>query len=394
MASQGSEDTQAKPERPPANGGRSGTRAPANRTPAQERARYLRQLYLLLALIAVLLIVISALVPDRRESRSDALFERPPENALTHEEAPPRPHDHQSDLPDVDAEGETAPADGAERPPSPADGAERPPSPADDPEFDRIPDPSIPDPEAAAPIPEAEPGVVYFVLDDVGYTISELERFLEIGVPMTVSVLPHLPYSTEAARVAAEAGHDVILHMPMEPQNDADPGPGAIMVRHSREEVRRRLESALASVPDAIGANNHMGSAATADTQIVREVLSTLSSEGLFFLDSYTSVKSTVAEVAAELSLPAMQRTIFVDHDTDREAMREALEQGIEHAARYGAAVLIGHVQTPTLPPLLVEAAEKAERRGVRFEGLGHYRDTRFPPDNPISRAMNEEARR
>ncbi len=344
----------------------------------------MRQLYLLLALIALLLIVISALVPDRRESRTDDPFELPPEDALTREEAPPRPHDHQSDPPDVDADGETAPADGAERPPSPVD----------DPEYDRIPDPSIPDPEAVAPVPEAQPGVVYFVLDDVGYTISELERFLEIDVPMTVSVLPHLPYSSEAAREAAAAGHDVMLHMPMEPQNDEDPGPGAIMVRHSSEEVRRRIESALASVPDAIGANNHMGSAATADTEIVREVLSTLSSKGLFFLDSYTSVESTVAEVAAELSLPAIQRTIFVDHDTDPEAMREAIEQGIDHAGRYGAAVLIGHVQTPTLPPLLVEAAEKAERRAVRFKGLAHYRDTRFPPDNPISRVLNEEARR
>ncbi len=357
MARQGSEETPKESER-----------APTKRTPAQERARYLRQLYLLLGLISLLLIVISLLLPDRRESRSGDLFDRP-SGALAREETPPP---------------ETSPDERVERSPAPSE----------EPHHDEIPDRVVPESEPAAPVPEAEQGVVYFVLDDVGYTVSELERFLEVGMPMTVSVLPHLPYSTEAARLAAERGHDVILHMPMEPQNDADPGPGAIMVDHSPEEVRGLLESALASVPDAIGANNHMGSAATADARIMREVLDALSVDGLFFLDSYTAVESTVSEIAAELSLPSMRRTIFVDHDLDPEAMREALEEGIEHAAAYGAAILIGHVQTQILPQLLAEALEAAERRAVRFEGLSHYRDTRFPPDNPITRAMNEGARR
>lgn len=352
MQPHGNGNTPEKSGQTPANGDRDGTDTSTKSTPAQERARYLRQLYLLLGLIAILLIVISLLVPDRRASRADGA-----ENG-----------DHSLDDP--------APA------------------PRPEPEYDYLPDPPESDREPAEPVPEVEAGVVYFVLDDAGYAISELDRFLEIDVPMTVSVLPHLPYSGEAARAAAGAGHDVILHLPMEPANDADPGPGAIMLGHSRDEVRRRLESALASVPGAIGANNHMGSAATADEEIVHEVLTSLSGKGLFFLDSYTTVESTVGEIASELSLPAMQRTIFVDHDIDPDSMRAAFDRGIEHAVTHGAAILIGHVQTEALPPLLAEAAGEAEQLGIRFEGLAHYRDTRFPPDNPISRAMNEGARR
>ncbi|MFW6387916.1 MAG: divergent polysaccharide deacetylase family protein, partial [bacterium] len=215
----------------------------------------------------------------------------------------------------------------------------------------------------------------------VGYSISELEPFLDLEIPLTIAVLPHLDSSREAVDRAREAGLDVILHLPMEPTVDIDPGPGAILTGQSGEEMRRRVNRAMESVPGVIGANNHMGSAATADARVMRTVIDELAANDLFFLDSRTSAHSQVEGVSATLQLPYMRRDFFVDHDRDADAMRAALSRGIERASEDGVAIVIGHVQTSALPAIIEEAAREAERRGVRFEGLSHYRDTVFLAD-------------
>ena len=49
---------------------------------------------------------------------------------------------------------------------------------------------------------------------------------------------------------------------------------------------RPGLERDLDSVPGAVGVNNHMGSAATADPRLMRVVARVLARRGLFFVDS------------------------------------------------------------------------------------------------------------
>ncbi len=121
------------------------------------------------------------------------------------------------------------------------------------------------------PRPE-EKGRLAVVIDDAGYDLDELQPFLELPMPLAVAVLPNLPHSREAARRVLAAGKELLLHLPMEPEGRENPGPGALLTADSPEETRRLLDAALATVPGAVGMNNHMGSRATAD-----EVLMTAS---------------------------------------------------------------------------------------------------------------------
>ena len=81
------------------------------------------------------------------------------------------------------------------------------------------------------------------------------------------AVLPGLPGSVQAAQALRLAGKEVILHLPMEPRGypEVRPGPGVVVRGQSEEEIAETVARDLASVPGAIGVNNHMGSAATAD---------------------------------------------------------------------------------------------------------------------------------
>ena len=68
-------------------------------------------------------------------------------------------------------------------------------------------------------------------------------ELLEIPAPLTFAVLPNLAHSEAFAEAARARGHEIILHLPMEPVDPVrhDPGEGAILVGLTPEENRRRM---------------------------------------------------------------------------------------------------------------------------------------------------------
>lgn len=210
-------------------------------------------------------------------------------------------------------------------------------------------------PEAAQPS-SAQPewkGRMAIIIDDAGYDLAELDPFLELRIPLAVAVLPNLPHSGEAARRVKQAGKELLLHLPMEPEGGEDPGPGALLTGESPAEIGRLLESALQTVPGASGVNNHMGSKATADEALMTTVLSALGRKGLFFVDSRTTADTVGARVAARLGVPFLERDVFIDASHSDAEIAEAFASGISLAARQGSAVLIGHVQNPGVLAIL-----------------------------------------
>lgn len=211
---------------------------------------------------------------------------------------------------------------------------------------------------------------VAVVLDDAGMRLEELERALRVGRPLSLAILPGLPSSEELARRAREAGLEVLLHLPMEPEDPelaSRMGKLAVRVGMGEEDIARTVRAALRSVPGAVGVNNHMGSRATADPRVVRAVLRVVREEDLFFLDSRTTSKSSAEAVAKELGVPALRRAVFLDHDPSPEAVRAQVRRLVQEALREGSAVGIGHANRPHTAEILAEMAPEVERAGVRW---------------------------
>jgi uncharacterized protein len=219
------------------------------------------------------------------------------------------------------------------------------------------------------PRPEKQ-GMIAVIIDDAGYNLGELEAFLDLPGPLTVAVLPNLPHSREAARRVIAAGKDLILHCPMEATGAEDPGPGALRTDQSAAEVESRLAAAFASVPGALGMNNHMGSRATADEALMRTVLGFLKREGKFFVDSRTTAETVGPRVAAELGVPFLQRDIFVDDSTADADIAAAVSTGVSEARTRGRAVLIGHVQNRGVADILRDEERNFSAQGVRLARL------------------------
>jgi polysaccharide deacetylase 2 family uncharacterized protein YibQ len=227
---------------------------------------------------------------------------------------------------------------------------------------------------AAAAVPERpqpeKEGLVAFVLDDAGYNLEELQSFLDLPGTFTVAVLPNLPHSREAARMVLAAGKDLILHCPMEPTGGENPGPGALLVGLDQQEIEARLARAFASVPGALGMNNHMGSRATADETLMTTVLGYLKKESLFYIDSRTTPDTVGPRVAQALGVPFAQRDVFIDDDTAPDLVHAAWARGVEEAKNRGSSILIGHVQNRAVLDILKTGEKELSGRQVRLARL------------------------
>ncbi|MGB9835972.1 MAG: divergent polysaccharide deacetylase family protein, partial [Candidatus Saccharicenans sp.] len=139
---------------------------------------------------------------------------------------------------------------------------------------------------------------------------------------------------------------------------------GLIRSSMSREEIRSILEKDLATVPQAVGLNNHMGSRATADRYLMDIILDFLREKNLFFLDSKTTSKSIAYELALQKKVPALSRHVFLDADENRRQVKERLNELLHYALKNGQAVGIGHPFPETLEALKLYR-EEAERLGL-----------------------------
>jgi polysaccharide deacetylase 2 family uncharacterized protein YibQ len=194
--------------------------------------------------------------------------------------------------------------------------------------------------------------LVAIVIDDVGVDRPRSKRAWELPGPLTMSFLPYAKDLREQARAARARGHELMLHLPMEPNGRNDPGPNALLVSLTDSELRQRTVAALDSFDGYAGVNNHMGSRFTAFRPGMETVLRQFKARGLMFLDSRTTAQSVGDQVAQEIGLPGIARHVFLDDDESLDSVRRKLAETEAVARRQGFVVAIGHPHETTLQVL------------------------------------------
>jgi hypothetical protein len=265
-------------------------------------------------------------------------------------------------------EEETGPRPRPEVPrPRPKQAPEKPPAPE---VTERTPEKA---PEKAPEKVEALPRFC-LVIDDLGYAPPELvTRLCAQPVPFSVAVLPYQEHTRESAGIAHDRGKEVMLHLPMEPLGypapGHDPGPDAVMFDLNEAQVRARVRKALEDIPFRKGVNNHMGSRITPDRTRMRWVLEEIRSAKCFFVDSRTEKDSVAFDVARELSIPTVQRKVFLDDDKSFESISRQWDRALALARKDGQTLVIGHIYPETVAAL--EKLIPAAKGKVKFVKAG-----------------------
>jgi len=232
--------------------------------------------------------------------------------------------------------------------------------------FARIPEPGTETVATSIPAStEPEPRVAVIV-DDLGYGGLATDLLLTLDEPLTVSVLPQLPASEREAHRARDAGFEVILHLPMEPEENDIPQPGELLAGMSCESIVRLVEENLATVPGVVGVNNHQGSKLTTLEDEMTAVMSAISGKELYFVDSLTTPNSVALDVAGRFGVKCIGNDLFLDNEEDPERIKDRFAELTRVARRRGFSVGICHAKMSTVE-VLQEVLPAIREQGCRL---------------------------
>lgn len=239
------------------------------------------------------------------------------------------------------------------------------------------------------PKPVKTPDVVYtgnrprivIIIDDMGVSPAHSSRVENLPAPLTLAYLPYAKDLPARTKRAAANGHELMVHMPMQPMNTSiDGGPKVLKVGQGDEEFDAILEWGLSQFDGFVGVNNHMGSRLTKDSPSMKKVMAALAKRDVYFIDSKTIGSSVAAHEASSAGLQYAERDVFLDHVISDAFVANALQQMEVIARRKGYAIAIGHPHPQTIKalaswlPTLAEKgfdlvpASQVVKRDARFQ--------------------------
>ncbi len=223
-----------------------------------------------------------------------------------------------------------------------------------------------------AALAEGIVGRIGIIIDDFGYIRNRLTAsFMDLEEKITFAILPGHRFSQILADEADQSGHEVIIHMPMEPEdyNGRDEEEYILLYGMDEAEAVARIRKAFQSLPQAVGMNNHEGSLATLDTVLLAAMARELNDREKYFIDSYTTPETRALEIMKKAGVPSLGRHVFLDNVDEPDYIREQLALLAAKAESNGAAIGIGHVGSSHLNTLdvLVEEIPRLIDRGFEF---------------------------
>jgi uncharacterized protein len=220
--------------------------------------------------------------------------------------------------------------------------------------------------QAGLPVLQTRKPSIVIIIDDIGYDGQRLDRAMSIDPNLNFAVLPNSTRGADVAERLHNRGFEVLCHLPMEPRDGhISPGANAVTTSMSDSEIFNATKENIAAVPYARGVNNHMGSRATADRRVMRDVMRALP-EGMYFIDSRTGGRSVAADVAREMNIKTATRQVFLDDVQTEAAVRKQLSILSATARTKGVAIGIGHPHDVTLRVLAREVPQ-LRAKGFRF---------------------------
>ena len=175
----------------------------------------------------------------------------------------------------------------------------------------------------------------------------------DLDARLTLAYLPYAPELSSLTEPARNSGHELIIHMPMEPMDGRiDTGPIALKDDMGRDEVAAMMEKAFESFDGFVGVNNHMGSRLTQNETAMGWVMEALDDRGLFYVDSKTIASSIAADAAREQGIDYAERDVFLDHEDSAAFVANALRKAERVALKKGYAIAIGHPKAVTVEGL------------------------------------------
>lgn len=209
-------------------------------------------------------------------------------------------------------------------------------------------------------------GRLAVVIDDAGRDLDSQRIYENMGIPLTLAVMPNQVHTREAAASWAAHGMPVIIHQPMESVSGIGMEQKVILSSMSDDAIRQMLKDSFSQVPEAVGMNNHQGSKATTDRRVMDLVMNELGHRGKWFFDSHTNSTTEADKAAASYGVKYVKNDLFVDNSADENDICTMIQEGANRAKKNGTYIIIGHCRPHTAAAFRT-MVPKLKAQGIEF---------------------------
>ncbi len=191
--------------------------------------------------------------------------------------------------------------------------------------------------------------VLAIVIDEVGAYGARAEEVTSLPSTVTVSVIPSTEDAAKIVRRMRFSRREVLAHIPLEANGEADLGPRPILTGMSDVQVQETTQWHLTQFNDYMGVNTHRGGNATRDRRVMEAMMPLLEARGLLFLDSRNASDSVAEDVAREAGMLTASNNFFIDEKQHTSGIKKQLNAAAEYAIENGAAIAIGNPHKVTI---------------------------------------------
>ncbi len=200
-----------------------------------------------------------------------------------------------------------------------------------------------------------ETAQIAIIVGGLGLNTTLTERAIdELPPEISLSFAPYAKNLEFWTKKARNAGHEVLIELPMEGygENVAGLGAAALLSSRTPEENLLRLDWLLARFGGYFGATNYMGAKLSADREAIQPILDKLGQAGVAYIDDTGAVKN--ATQGSHVAWTAVNRMIPpAPNSSDRNAVYRELKALETIAENDGAALGKTYAYATTIDALI-----------------------------------------
>ncbi|MDD3536426.1 MAG: divergent polysaccharide deacetylase family protein [Candidatus Cloacimonetes bacterium] len=224
---------------------------------------------------------------------------------------------------------------------------------------------------------------ISIVIDDFGPIGGKLlDGFLALDTSICFAIMPGETNSVITMQRAAAQGRETLIHVPMEPIGypRVNPGKNAILVQQNETQVEKLLSSFINELPLTMGINNHMGSLATSEPELMQTVMQILKKHNKAFLDSRTTNVSIAYQSAQKAHIKAYRNDLFLDSPNISQSTMDArLNDIMQLSASKKHVIAITHCHSLEKLQYLKNLINRLQKAGFTLVPLSSYGSLELP---------------
>ena len=189
---------------------------------------------------------------------------------------------------------------------------------------------------------------------------------MQLPAEVSMGFSPYGGFTTEYSALAADKGHDVFMHVPLELASNArnDSGPFALMTTLSPEENKKRLSFMLTKASSLNGVyitGNEIFSSTIEQSQAILEYLKTHK----LTLVIGDIASADFASLARTMNLPNEVSQFWIDDELSEEAIQAKLDSLVDMAIKRRGVIVMGRPYPITINQLQIWLEKIADSQDV-----------------------------